>query len=272
MTRPDLMDRAIVVDLASIPEDRRRPEDEFYATLQVARPRLLGALLTAASSAFAREDQITIKQLPRMADATRWITAAEGALRWPERSFLTAYRGNRSNSRALTLDASPLAAPINLLITDEWSGTATDLLKALEHHVDESVIKRKDWPKTAQVLGVEIRRLAPDLRKVAAIEVTFAARHGGGRLISLVRVRETASQPSQPSSEPAVRDAGDNESPTRTNGASVFWRAPDDDDDDLDHGPGATAPRCDHCGHTKVEATPGRWVCTNAPGIASVPA
>ena len=115
VTRPDLMDRAIVVDLASIPEDLRRPEDEFYASLQAARPRLLGALLAAVSTAFAREDQIKIKRLPRMADATRWITAAEGALRWPERSFLAAYRGNRANSRALTLEASPLATPINLL-------------------------------------------------------------------------------------------------------------------------------------------------------------
>jgi hypothetical protein len=232
VTRPDLMDRSIVVDLESIPEDRRRPEDEFYATLETARPRLLGALLNAASAAFAGEDRVTIKRLPRMADATRWITAAEGALRWPEHSFLAAYRGNRANSRALTLDASPLASPIDSLVVDDWSGTATQLLRALEQKVGDDVIKRKDWPKTAQILGVEIRRLAPDLRKVLAIEVMFPDRHDGrGRVLSLVRVRETLSEPSEPSDSDNA-DNADNVLHTRTNGAPLLWSVPDGDDDD----------------------------------------
>ncbi len=248
VTRPDLMDRAIVVDLASIPEDDRRPEDEFYGSLQAARPRLLGALLDAASSAFAREDQVNIKRLPRMADAARWITAAEGALGWPERSFLAAYRGNRANSRALTLEASPLAAPIRLLLSidDAWEGTATQLLAVLEQKVDEAAARRRDWPKTAQALSVEIRRLAPDLRKVEAIDVTHI-RLGTARLIRLAQKRKTSSQPSSPSPEPLASDANDGDDGdlhTRTNGSGD----------------------CPVCGHPLVPV-PGRHpVCTNSPG------
>ena len=225
VTRPDLMDRAIVVDLAAIEEDRRRPEDEYYGAFEAARPRLLGALLNAVSAAFGREDQVVIKRLPRMADATRWITAGEGALRWPERSFLAAYVGNRANSRALTLEASPLAAPLRILLADadSWAGTATELLKALEQRVDDQVTKRTDWPKTAQLLGIDLRRLAPDLRKVENIEAVFPTRHDkGGRRLSLVRVRNPLSEPSGLSVADNA-DNADNDPRTRTNGSMPLW-------------------------------------------------
>ncbi len=232
VTRPDLMDRSIVIDLASIPEDRRRKEDEFYGALEAARPRLLGALLDAASAAFARQDQVVIKRLPRMADAATWVTAAEGALGWPGRSFLNAYRANRANSRELTLEASPLAAPLRLLLKDaDWSGTSAELLKALEQRVDEAVVKRRDWPKTARGLSVEVRRLAPDLRKVDAIDVTLD-RTGSSRLIHLVRVRKSsspASFASQDGGDDDANDANDAGSHTRTNGAEAPPLWPEDD-------------------------------------------
>jgi hypothetical protein len=214
VTRPDLMDRAIVIDLPSIPDERRRPEDEFYRAFELARPRLLGSLLDAASAALDGHARVVIRRLPRMADATRWVTAAEVALCWPDGSFLAAYRANRTNSRALTLDASPLAAPLRRLLSDrDLTGTATELLKALEELVGAEVTKRRDWPKTAQQLGTELRRLAPDLRRVEQIDVTFPARHGSGRVISLVRSRDPMSQPSPAQ---ASGDNGDNDLRIRT--------------------------------------------------------
>ncbi|CAN5619076.1 ATP-binding protein [soil metagenome] len=253
ITRPDLMDRSIVVDLAAIPDDKRRPEDEFYASLKAAQPKLLGALLRAVSGAFAREERVVIKRLPRMADAARWITAAEGVLRWPERSFLAAYSSNRTNSRALTLEASPLTTPINLLMAgaDEWTGTATELLAALEGKVEEVVVKRRDWPKTARLLAIELRRLAPDLRKVEQVDVIFPRSHKSGRQLSLVRVRDLSSPSSPPSPEKAKGDAGDAGDAgmhTRTNGSPR---------------------RCPACNHPH----PARTTCDQCPACAvGVPA
>jgi hypothetical protein len=45
VTRPDLADRAIFLTLEPIPENRRRPEKELWAALDMARPQLLGVLL-----------------------------------------------------------------------------------------------------------------------------------------------------------------------------------------------------------------------------------
>jgi hypothetical protein len=222
ITRPDLMDRAIVIDLAAISEERRRPEAEFWHAFAQARPRLLGSLLTAVSAAFANHDQVAIKRLPRMADATRWITAAEGALRWPAGSFLAAYRGNRSRSRDLTLQASPLAAAITMLLADAepWSGTATQLLGALEQRVDDPVKRRSDWPKSAAGLGTALRRLAPDLRNVENIDVRFPQRHGSDRVMTLVRLGESLSQPSHGQDN---GDSGDTDAHhvSSSNGAEV---------------------------------------------------
>ena len=212
ISRPDLMDRAIVVEMPTIPEEARRTEQDLFADFERVRPRLLGALLSAAAVAFDGEDRVEIARLPRMADATKWITAAEGALRWPARSFLTAYRANRATSRQITLEASPLAEPLRKLMdgSETWIGTATDLLAALEGKVDEAATRRPDWPKTASRLGVELRRLAPDLRKVEGVDPRFPSRHDrGGRAITLARVRNLPSVPSEVSEASAGPDGTD---------------------------------------------------------------
>jgi hypothetical protein len=213
VTRADLLDRAIVLDLATIPDDQRRPEEEFWRAFEAARPRLLGALLSAVSVAFSRHDQVVIGPLPRMADATLWVTAAEGHLDWPSQSFLAAYRAKIAHRRAATLEASPLAAPISMLLAtaDRWSGTATDLLRVLEQRVDAAAIRRRDWPKTAAVLGTARRRLAPDLRKVEGIDIQFPQHHGSGRTIALVRVRESLSPVSRDDPGEDGRDSRDND-------------------------------------------------------------
>jgi putative DNA primase/helicase len=50
-SRPDLADRAIVIVLPTIPETARRSEEELYAELDEAAPRIFGALLDGLSGA-----------------------------------------------------------------------------------------------------------------------------------------------------------------------------------------------------------------------------
>jgi hypothetical protein len=67
ISRPDLLDRAIIIDLPRIPEDRRRPRREFWSAFEVAPPRILGALLTAVSTALRYVGDVRLEALPRMA-------------------------------------------------------------------------------------------------------------------------------------------------------------------------------------------------------------
>jgi hypothetical protein len=52
--RGDLIDRCIVISLPPIPEELRRTEAEVWEAFQAAHPGMLGALLTAASTALRR--------------------------------------------------------------------------------------------------------------------------------------------------------------------------------------------------------------------------
>src|SRR5262245_8229440 len=74
--RPDLGDRAIFLTLAPIGEVQRRPESELWREFEVARPRLLGALLDAVVHGLQAMGRVHLDRLPRMADFALWAAAA----------------------------------------------------------------------------------------------------------------------------------------------------------------------------------------------------
>jgi hypothetical protein len=90
VTRPDLADRALLLTLAPIPEERRRPEAELWAAFEIERPRILGVLLDAVVEGLKRLPETHLPKLPRMADFALWATVARrhllaGLLRQPRR-------------------------------------------------------------------------------------------------------------------------------------------------------------------------------------------
>src|SRR5262249_19283903 len=49
-TRPDLLDRALLICLPTIPEEKRRTEEDYWSKFEKSLPRILGALLDAVSA------------------------------------------------------------------------------------------------------------------------------------------------------------------------------------------------------------------------------
>jgi hypothetical protein len=134
-----------------------------------------------------------------MADFARFGVAVERALGWPPGTFVATYGANREAAHDLTLEASPVASPLEdfMRTTGDWTGTATELLDTLTRQVGEHIGRKREWPKTATALGGELRRLAPTLRTVG-VEVTFN-RGARRRTITLMRVK-AARAPSSASS------------------------------------------------------------------------
>ena len=150
VTRPDLADRAIFLTLEAIPEERRRPEKELWAEFNAARPQLLGTMLDAVSHGLKMLPDTQLDSLPRMADFALWATACETAV-WPPGTFGAAYVGNRDEAVDSIIEADPVGCAIRSLIgtRTEWTGTASDLLGALDEEVGEKVRKSKAWPSSA---------------------------------------------------------------------------------------------------------------------------
>lgn len=167
-SRSDLLDRAIIVDCPVIPEAERRTEQEMDAEFAEAQPRILGALLTAASTALRNRGGVQLDTKPRMADFAVWATAAEPALGLAPGAFMKAYTVNRDEIHELAIEHSPVATALRTLIdtTGSFSGTATELKAALESCIDDRLRNSKLWPQSARAVAGELRRLTPNLRAI----------------------------------------------------------------------------------------------------------
>ncbi len=202
VTRPDLADRAIFLMLEPIPEDRRRPEKELWAAFNAIRPQLLGTLLDAVSHGLHRLPDTRLDSLPRMADFALWATACETAL-WSAGTFGAAYAGNRDEAVDSVIEADPVGSAVRSLMNTrtEWTGTASDLLDALDEEVGEKVRKTKTWPSSARALSGRVRRAATFLRKVG-IDITFE-REGRARTRTIWISRKPERAPAGPSTPSA---------------------------------------------------------------------
>lgn len=192
-SRSDLLDRAIVLTLPTIPDGDRRTEQVVWDDFRAAHPRILGALLDAAVHALGTLPEMKPGPLPRMADFARWGSAAERGLGLSDGEFLAAYRENRREVHGQALDASPIVEPLERFMAthSEWTGTASDLLTELDRIGSEPQRVRPGWPKDAVRLSGQIQRLAPNLRSMGL--AIGQRREAGGhrkRLITICKVRQ----------------------------------------------------------------------------------
>jgi hypothetical protein len=195
VTRPDLADRAVFLNLEAIPEERRRPEGELWAAFELERPRILGALLDAAAAGLAALPTTNLEQLPRMADFALWATACESAF-GPSGAFMAAYNRSRDEAMKDVIDADPIATALCTFMVGRaaWAGTASELLRDLAPIVGQRVARSSSWPASARALSGPLRRAATPLRKVG-VDITFTREgRGGTRMIRMSR-SGPASQP-----------------------------------------------------------------------------
>lgn len=208
--RPDFLDRALIIEFLEMKPARRRNEGQFWREFEHARPRILGALLDAAVVGLRNLPQVTLDQLPRMADFAIWAGACEEALGMVRGQFREAYEDNRADAQALALESAPLYEPLAKLAGEGFSGTTSKLLTRLSTMVTEATRRSNRWPKAPNALSNALRRMAGNLRSVG-MEVDFSRpQHGGKRLVSVHRAESLSerSSPSSPSSPSEFRDAG----------------------------------------------------------------
>jgi hypothetical protein len=189
--RADALDRALVVTLDEIPDDKRMTQSRYWSQVEKAKPRILGALFDAVSCALRRIPEVEIAKLPRMADFACWVVAAEPTLGCAEGAFLAAYETNRQDANDVALESSVLFPFLKAVAEREcWLGTASELLEELrgDHNVD---FRQPGWPKTPAALSGQLRRLMPSLDS-AGISVRFEKTAGSNskKIVRLSKSRE----------------------------------------------------------------------------------
>jgi len=187
------------VTLAPIAERQRRPEHTLWQEFELARPRILGALLDAAAHGLHMLPRVRLNRLPRMADFALWATACESAFR-PAGTLEAAYSNNRRDAIENVIDADPVAALVREIMANraQWTGSASELLQIGTN--------RSGWPKGPRALAGRLRRAQTFLRTLG-IEIVFGR---GGRLGTRT-IRITAldgNRPSAPSVASATMETG----------------------------------------------------------------
>lgn len=187
--RPDLMERAIPIRLAPMPEGGRKTEAELMAEFDKMLPGILGALYDAVAYALRTFDETEPPRHLRMADAARWIKAAEGGMGEQPGAVIDAiavaqneFVVDRVNDDALVMMLRRFVGPMG------YEGYVGDLyLKIVEQ---EDARHHRTLPKSPSHLSSQLVRMRPAMAK-AGIKVEFLGKDRRGRKVS-IRVGDPA--------------------------------------------------------------------------------
>jgi hypothetical protein len=187
ISRPDLIDRSIIVSLPRIPEEKRLTTEDLFQQFDEALPRILGGLLSCVSTALRNISTVDIEKAPRMADFARFVTAAEKSLEWSSGKFMAAYSKNRESANELAIESSPLAQAIQYLSLP-FEGNITELMSQVEVDAPGQLVGQNLYPKNIKAMSQNLERLAPNLLSIGI--VVERKRTPGKRLVILRRVNE----------------------------------------------------------------------------------
>lgn len=180
VTRADLIDRSIIIELDRIPEDERKEEREVWEAFEKDRASIVGGALKALANAMAIYPNVKLDKLPRMADFTRWGYAIAQVLGYGGDRFLEAYLKNRNQFNEEAISSHPVAATVVALMKENqsWSGSVASLLGELERVAEQEKIntKVKTFPKAAHILSRRLKEVKSNLEDVGII---FEIRHAG---------------------------------------------------------------------------------------------
>jgi hypothetical protein len=197
-TRPDLLDRSIVLTLPTISDRARKTDKKLWREYHRVWSRVLGALLDAISTALRNLAHVTLPVTPRMADFASWVVAAEPKLPWKRGTFLRVYEANRRDASRSAIEVSSVGPALLRFMhkRPQWTGTMKQLLKGLLSLVDFDTRRRSDWPKSPRGLAGELARIAPALPS-AGIRAMRGRRGREGYKLKLERMQKRCAQRSQ---------------------------------------------------------------------------
>jgi hypothetical protein len=189
IARPDLLDRALIINLPPIPRESRKLEGVLEAEVEQIKPQVLGAIFSAVSAGLIERDSVVLESKPRMADFAVWGVATEEALGGAPSSFMAAYDASQDEAVETALESWPVAEVLWKFAANyqgegnAWTGSPTELLHKLNDMVDDDALKRsKVWPKQPNKLTEQLNRLAPSLVEVGVFVIRGGSHKGGRKL------------------------------------------------------------------------------------------
>ena len=180
--RPDLLERAIPLQLPTLPAGKRKTERLLKAEFEKMLPSILGELYSIVAHALANFDKVEPPTNIRMADCAQWLVAAEGAADLPQGSFLKVLGASQADAMVERVINLPLVIAIQKLIEREsYNGLMGDLFSKLSGGGEG-----RHLPPTPAHLSKELKRLRPALEK-AGIHIDLGSKKRSGKPVHIWR-------------------------------------------------------------------------------------
>jgi hypothetical protein len=194
-TRPDLLDRGIILLLERISKIEQKEEGEIKSKFESIKPKVLGYLVKVINGTV---QSIELKEKSRLSDFERYAEAISRSMHYEENKFIDAYNKNRELQTQQVLETS-VVAPILAEFMEskkQWEGTASELLVGLDLIAINKGLstKIKFWPKTASSLSRRLNEIRTNLRE-AGIDIEWIRDNAKSR----TRTIKLSKLPSAPS-------------------------------------------------------------------------
>jgi len=176
ITKPDLLDRTMLLHLDRISPDKRREETMILREFDEAKPGILGGMFDVLATAMSLHPEVNLTELPRLADFARWGYAiAEALKKGNGRKFIAAYHANirRQNAEVLHNNSLCLAVTIFMKSRKYWEGTVKtafdELFKIVEPSKGDST-----FPPDPKNMGKHLERIQTTLAESAQITYRYS--------------------------------------------------------------------------------------------------
>lgn len=145
ISQADLLDRAIMLTLNRLEEDKRLPEEILDEKVNNILPNVLGDIFNILSKALAIYPTVNLTEYPRMADFSRYgFAIAEAIEKGQGVKFIDTYKQNIKLATESAVQENPVLNALREFAEDKkyWRGTMTDLLNELQKIVRSLYINK----------------------------------------------------------------------------------------------------------------------------------
>ena len=172
-TRPDLLERGLILHLKRIPKEKRRKLKHLWKQYEKIKPQVLGFIFDTLVQVLNRLKEVQLKEFPRMADWAEVCEVISRCLGYPENAFLNAYNKNIAAQNDKALESSLVATAIIKFVElkeeeERWIGTSSKLLHELQQVAEMINIDTRSrmWPKAPNILSRRLNEIITNLREI----------------------------------------------------------------------------------------------------------
>ena len=161
-SKPDLLDRCLIIELEPISDKDRIHEDKFWKDFEIDQSKILGGMFSLLSEAMLllEEDKIELKEKPRLADFAFWGAAITVASGGTTEEFVEAYKANINSQTEEAVENNSLAQTIISYMDgqDCVTESAKDLFNILFFKAqDLGLVPSPTFPKSVETLWKKIK-------------------------------------------------------------------------------------------------------------------